>query len=139
MACCLVTQHGLMHGCARSQEGIAATEGELAEAAAQLAEEQGELAAQKSALAERSERLRTEAARLEAAERAWADGEAERRRAADLLEEARAESARVKVRPVQAPPLASIQQPEPRMESRLCLVQGRIGKDGLARLSGSAL
>jgi hypothetical protein len=80
------------------QEGLLSSEKELAEARTRLAEEQSEAGARAAALTEQSERLHAEAARLEAARRAWAEGEADRRRAGELLEEARAEAARVKVR-----------------------------------------
>ena len=80
------------------QEGIASTEQELAQARGQLAEEQAEAAAKVSALEEGSERLKTEARKLQEAKRSWSEGEQERRGAAALLEEARTEAVRIKVR-----------------------------------------
>ena len=79
-----------------AQEGIASAEKELEQARAQLAEEQAEAAARSSAMAEESERLHADARKLQEARRAWSEGEQERRGAAALLEEARAEAARIK-------------------------------------------
>jgi septal ring factor EnvC (AmiA/AmiB activator) len=78
------------------QESIAGAEKELEQVRAQLAEEQAEAAARASAMAEESERLQAEARKLHEAKRAWSEGEQERRGAAALLEEARAEAARIK-------------------------------------------
>lgn len=68
----------------------------LAEARTQLALEQRECAARTAVTEQQAASLASEAARLDAARAAWAAGEAERRQAASLLEDARAEAARVK-------------------------------------------
>ena len=82
-------------GCA--QEALQKAERKVAQARAALEAEQAKAASRASALAEAAARQQADARVLEAARAAWAEGEAERRGAASLLEEARAEAAKAKV------------------------------------------
>lgn len=72
-------------------------EREVAEARAGAEAEQARCASRAAALADSAAQQAADARVLEAAKTAWAEGEAERRAAASLLEEARCEAAKVKV------------------------------------------